>query len=206
MEPQNLKTAHPGGGPRARATRPRSSRVPGEEEPPGPASPSRALLGPAPRPPQRRVCLPRPARPTPARGSSPRGPAGPRSPEGFSEAAARSLEPHGPPPAPGQTRVSPAVIGRALARAGPQCACALPPGAAGSEEDAEVDRPPGTARRRAAKPGADPRPRPRGPCRGAPKARATPVAETFSLCVFFGKREGKEQDISDHPQRSVFPP
>lgn len=149
---------------------------------------------------------PGPPRPGPARGSSPRGPAGPRSPEGFSEAAARSLEPHGPPPAPGQTRVSPAVIGRALARAGPQCACALPPGAAGSEEDAEVDRPPGTARRRAAKPGADPRPRPRGPCRGAPKARATPVAETFSLCVFCGKREGKEQDISDHPQRSVFPP
>lgn len=60
-----------------RATRPRSSRVPGEEEPPGPASPPRALLGPAPR------ALGRPRRPPaprPARGSSPgsRRPAEPR--------------------------------------------------------------------------------------------------------------------------------
>lgn len=119
-----------------------------------------------------------PGRPGPARGSSPRGPSGPRSPEGFSEAAARRLEPHGPPPAPGQSRVSPAVVGRALARAGPHCACALWSGAAGSEENAEVDRSPGTARRRAAKPGADPHPRPRWPVgsgKSAPDSRGRDV-------------------------------
>lgn len=112
-----------GRGSAAWETGPRSTRIrDDEEEPPGPASRGprrpRASAAPAPSRPSAPDPWLQPRHPTPAC---------PRSPEGLAQAVARRLEPHGPPPAPSQTRVSPAVVGRALARAGCQRACALPP-------------------------------------------------------------------------------
>ncbi|XP_036023041.1 basic salivary proline-rich protein 2-like [Onychomys torridus] len=169
-----------------------------------PAPPPGALLGPAPPPPQGRLGLPRPARPGPV--APVPAPARPRSPESLAEAASRRLEPHGPPPAPGQTRVSPAVVGRALARAGSQRACALPPPrrapwarakkrqwtAAREPRGGERQNPERIRSRDLAGPWV------------VPKGAGNSEAETSSLCVLGRKSERREEDRQ--PKCSWSPP
>jgi hypothetical protein len=198
-EPQNLKTAHPGGGPGARTTRPRSSRVPGEEEPPGPTSPPGALLGLAPRPPQRRVCLPRPARPArPGPRLQPPTPHARGAPRASPSPPPNAWNPTGHHPRRGKTASHPQLSAARSPEPDPNARAPYLPAPWAlrkTRKQIALPEPRGGERQSPERI----RARDLANLWGTRKARATPGAETFSLCVFCGKSEDKEQDSSDHP-------
>lgn len=146
-EPQNLKTAHPGGAATAVARGPRRLGQGHAEfaiRRSRPAPPPGALLGPAPQPPQSPAPGPPRARdsspdPPHARGA-PRASQNRRPPPRTPRAATRA----GPGPLLTSSRRPRARPSRILARVR---FTASAPGAVGSDESAEMDRCLGTARR-----------------------------------------------------------
>lgn len=196
-EPQNLQTAHPGGSEMAVARRP--GRL-GQGQPEfettrrsRPAPPPGAHVGPAPRPPQRRLSLPRPVR-----GSSP----GARPPH------ARGVPRASPRPSPAASNPTARHPRRARPASHPQSSAARSPepdpsaralyrllaGRGGLRGNRGTGSPSEASQRRAVKPGTDPHPRFHWPVDSAERDTQLRGRDVLPLCFLQKKCEGKKQD------------